>query len=89
MIRQISDVECFDHVVTKIFQEVEESGSDSFDIYNIGEKIGLNEDEIEAMYFHLRRGEMIEQAGGSLVRISTYGHMIQNGEINHGYVPTP
>ncbi len=89
MLREIPDVESFDHVVTKLFQEVEESTADTFDIYSMGEKFGLNEGEIEAMYFHLKRGEMIEQADGSLVRFSKYGHMMQNGEINHGYVPIP
>lgn len=89
MLREITDVECFDFVVTRLFQEVEESSTDSFDIYSMGEKYGLNQDEIEAMYFHLRRSDMIEQADGSLVRFSRYGHMMQNGEISHGYVPLP
>ena len=87
MLRQIPDVESFDFVVTRLFEEVEESKSDTFDIYSVGEKLGLNEDEIEAMYFHLRRSDMIEKAEGSLVKFSRYGEMMGKGEINHGYVP--
>lgn len=87
MLRNITDVDSYDFVVTKLFQEVEESRTDSFDIYSMGEKIGLNDDEIDSIYFHLRRSDMIEQADGSLVRISRYGRMMHKGEISHGYLP--
>jgi len=87
MLRHITDIDSYDFVVTRLFHEVEESTADSFDIYSMGEKIGLNEDEIDSVYFHLKRSDMIEQADGSLVRISRYGHMMHKGEISHGYIP--
>ena len=58
-----------------------------FDICRLGKKIGLKKDEIEAMHYHLKRSDMIEKVNGSLLKITKYGKMLQNGEINHGYVP--
>lgn len=87
MIRTLPDIESYDLVVTRLFNEVKQSNNDTFDIYNIGEKIGLEKIEIDAMYYHLRRSDMIENANDSMQRFSKYGYMLQNGEINHGYVP--
>ena len=87
MLKQIPDLESFEFVMDKLYEIVDESSSDEFDIHSVGETIGLSEDEIEAMNLHLRRSNIIEKAGGSLVRISTYGQMMRNGEINQGYVP--
>ena len=83
MIKTLPDIESYDLVVTRLFNDVEQS----FDIYRIGEKIGLEKIEIDAMYYHLKRSDMIENANDSMQRFSKYGYMLQNGEINHGYVP--
>ena len=85
--KQIPDLESFEFLLNKLFKIVDETSSDVFDIHRVGEKIGLNEEEIEAMNLHLKRSDMIEKADGSLVRISTYGHMMKEGQITHGYVP--
>lgn len=87
MIRQIQDLESFEFVLDRLFKEVDNSDLDSFNLHELGEKIGLNDGEIEAMDFHLKRSDIIEKAGNSLVRISTYGQMMKSGKINQGYLP--
>ena len=87
MLRSLPDIECFEVKVTQIFKEAQRTRSGLFDIASLGRKIGLDKDEIEAMHYHLKRSDMIEQAEGSLLRISKYGHMLQKGQINHGYLP--
>lgn len=87
MQKQIPDLESFEFVMDKLYEIVDESSSDEFDIHSVGVKIGLKEDEIEAMNLHLKRSNMIESQGGSLVKISTYGQMMKKGEIHEGYVP--
>ena len=87
MTRTIQDVEHFDSKVNSLFAEAEKSGSGLFDIVSIGKRIGLKDKEIEALNYHLKRNDMIEKVDGSLFRISTYGRMLQSGQITHGYVP--
>ena len=87
MSKQIPDLESFEFVLNKFFSIVDESSGDIFDIQSVGKKIGLKEDEIEAMNLHLKRSNMIEPKGGSLARISTYGQMMMKGQITQGYVP--
>jgi len=87
MIRTLTDIECFEDKVGKLFKEAQLSRSGLFNIKNTGEKIGLKKDEIEAMYYHLKRSSMIEDVNGPILKITKYGHMINNGDINHGYVP--
>ena len=87
MLRSLPDIESFEVKVTQIFKEAQRTRSGLFDIASLGRKIGLDKDEIEAMRYHLKRSDMIERANGSLLRISKYGQMIQNGQINHGYLP--
>lgn len=87
MLKIIPDLESFEFVLSKLFKLVDDSSSEVFDIHSVGVQIGLNEDEIDAMNLHLKRSNMIESEGGSLVRISTYGQMMRKGEIQEAYVP--
>ncbi len=87
MNRTIQDIEHFDTKVNSIFKEAEKNRSGLFDLDNLGKKIGLNNKEIEAINYHLKRNDMIEKVNGSLFRISKYGRMIQHGQITQGYVP--
>ncbi len=87
MRRSLPDIESFEVKATQIFKEAQRTRSGLFDLASLGRKIGLDKDEIEAMHYHLKRSDMIERANGSLFRISKYGQMIQNGQINHGYLP--
>ena len=86
MRRSLPDIESFELKVTQIFKEAKRTRSGLFDLASLGRKIGLDKDEIEAMYYHLKRSGMIEEAKGSILRISKYGRMLQKGQINHGYV---
>ena len=87
MIRLIQDVEQFDSKVNSLFKEAEKNRSGLFNLSSFGKKIGLNSNEIEALNYHLKRNDMIEEADCSLFRISKYGRMLQSGQISHGYVP--
>jgi hypothetical protein len=87
MFKSLPDIESYDHKVSKLFKEAKLSRSGLFDIEKTGRKIGLDSQEIETIYYHLIRSNMVETASGSLVRISKYGHMMYNGQINHGYAP--
>jgi len=87
MLRSLPDIESFEVKVTLLFKEAQRTRSGLFNIASLGRKIGLDKDETEAMHYHLKRSDMIEKANGSLLRISKYGQMIQNGQINHGYLP--
>lgn len=84
---KLTDVESFDVKVNQLFKEAEVSRSGLFDINKIGKKLGLNEEEIESIKFHLKRSNMVETAQGPLLRVSKYGHMLHHGQINHGYAP--
>ena len=87
MHRRLQYIESYNQKVTELFKEAQVTRSGLFDLRNVGKKIGLKKDEIEAMYYHLKKSNMIENASGSLLRISKYGKMLQNGEINYGYAP--
>ena len=87
MTRQIQDIEHYDSKVNNLFAEAEKSASGLFDMVSLGKRIGLNDKEIEAMNYYLKRNDMIEKVDGSLFRISRYGRMLQSGQITHGYVP--
>ena len=81
------DIERYNHKVNRLFSEAEQSRSGLFDIIKTGMKIGLDCKEIETIHYHLKRSNMVENAGGSLLRISKYGHMMYKGQINYGYAP--
>lgn len=87
MNRSIQDIEHFDSKVSSLFKEAAKSRSGLFDLSNVGEKLGLDPKEIEALNYHLKRNDMIEKVDGSIFRISKYGRMLQSGQITHGYVP--
>ena len=87
MLKTLPDIESYDQKVSQLFKEAQVTRSGLFDLKNVGKKIGLKKDEIEAMHYHLKKSNMIENANGSLLRISKYGKMLQKGEINYGYAP--
>lgn len=87
MLKPLTDVESFDLKVNQLFKAAEVNRSRLFDINKIGNQMGLNEEEINAISYHLKRANMVESAKGSLLRVSKYGHMIYSGQINYGYAP--
>ncbi len=88
MFRSIPDVEFFQHKLDRMFEEVLSRDSNTFDIFELGKKIGLEETEIESMYWHLKRGDMIEKDDDSArLRFSCYGMMLQTGQIQEAYAP--
>lgn len=88
MLRTIHEVESFEHKLAKMFEEVTSTESDLFDMHVMGKKIGLSDSDIESMYWHLKRGDILEKDNGSgLVRFSGYGIMLQTGAIMEACVP--
>lgn len=87
MQKSLTDIESFDEKVNQIFREAEVNRSRLFDINETGKQLGLNNEEIETIEYHLKRSNMVESAKGSLLRVSKYGHMLYKGQINYGYAP--
>ncbi|MEM7008152.1 MAG: hypothetical protein AAF462_03375 [Thermodesulfobacteriota bacterium] len=87
MIKSLPDIESYDHIVKRLFKEIEQIDAESFNLYSYAAKLGLGQKEMETLYYHLKRGEIIENVSEREVRISKYGHMMYNGQINNGYVP--
>lgn len=87
MNKTLVDIEHFEEKIDQLFEVAKLSRSGLFNIENTAEKIGLDKDEREAMYYHLKRSNMIEDVNGPILKISKYGKMMQNGDINHGYAP--
>ena len=87
MNRSIKDIEHFDDTVNSLFKEAEKNRGGIFDLDSVGKRIGLDNYEIEALNYHLKRSDMIDKADGPLFRISKYGRMVLSGQITHGYVP--
>lgn len=88
MFRTIVDVESFERKSSRLYDEAMSGDSDSFDIYELGRKIGLDEIEIESISWHLQRGGLIRRERDSdLFRFSDYARMIESGEIREAYAP--
>lgn len=87
MNKSLIDIEHYEEKLSKLFKEAQLSRSGLFNIENTAKKIGLDNDEKEAMYYHLKRSNMIEDVNGPILKISKYGKMLQNGDINYGYAP--
>lgn len=88
MFKLVQDIECFQHKMEIMFDEALSTDSHAFDIYDLGKKIGLTGPEIESMYVHLKRGDLIERADDSgLLRFSRYAEMLRSGQIREAYAP--
>ncbi len=87
MQKSLPDIESFDKKVTQLFKEAQHSRSGLFNINRAGKKIGLQDEEIEALHYHLKRSNMVEDVNGPILKFSKYGKMLHNGDINYGYVP--
>lgn len=87
MIKSLPDIEPFEKNLARMYERIHGRESGLFDIYSVGRDLGLSGDEIEALYYHLKRGDMVECGENSLLRISDYGHMMMNGDITNAYAP--
>lgn len=88
MFRTINEVECFEHKLAMMYEEVASTGSGLFDMQETGRKIGLSDADIESMYWHLKRGDILEKdIDSGLVRFSGYGVMLQTGQIMEACAP--
>ena len=88
MFRIIADVDFFETKLNRLYAEATGSDADSFDIYKLGKKIGLDDTEIESIRWHLQRGGLLKRESGSdLFRFSDYARMIWSGQIREAYAP--
>ena len=87
MIKTLPDIESFEKNIARMYEQIQGRESGLFEMYYDCEKLGMSGDEIEALYYHLKRSDMVERGECSLLRISDYGHMMMNGDIRQAYAP--
>jgi len=77
-----------DRFLSELYDLSKADLSKGFDMYEIGERIGLDEGDTEIIVDNLSRAEMIRRDKSSdKVLITPYGIMIDNGDITVGYAP--
>ena len=86
MYRLEKEIDQYEFKAKNILNNLDKSATDK-EIEELALETGLDTEEISTIIHYLNRSQYIEINRENHISISSYGRMINNGEINVGYAP--
>ena len=88
-LKEVNNFHSITNVISsKLINWKNSKGDHFFDIDDVFNSSGLDNDEIDSILYHLKRGGIIESSSDlKSVKLSMYGEFMYRGFIKNGYVP--